>query len=235
VRWLTVLVHLAGAALLALVAWRAWSHAAGRLRFGDMTNMMRIPKYPFQFAVAISLGLFALVLLLEAAKALAPARKDRKTDAMTPTLAGLSGFVALFALLALRMPIGLAMMLVGAVGIAVLNSPTAALNVMGAFPYSYSAVFSLSVIPLFVLMGAFATVSGMGADLYRTAYAGSGTGAGGWPRPRSWPARGSRRCRGRPSRRRRPWARSPCPRWSATATTRGLRPGRSRRGARWAS
>jgi tripartite ATP-independent transporter DctM subunit len=98
---------------------------------------------------------------------------------VTPTLAGLLGFGALFALLALRMPIGLAMMLVGTVGIAVLNSPTAALNVMGSFPYSYSAVFSLSVIPLFVLMGAFAAVSGMGADLYRTAYSWVGHRRGG--------------------------------------------------------
>jgi TRAP-type transport system small permease protein len=77
-RWLTVLVHLTGAALLAYVAWRAWLHAAGGLRFGDMTNMMRIPKYPFQFAVAISLGLFALVLLLEAAKALAPGGRSAR-------------------------------------------------------------------------------------------------------------------------------------------------------------
>lgn len=98
---------------------------------------------------------------------------------MTPMMAGLVGFVALFALLALRMPIGLAMMLVGAVGIAALNSTTAALNVLGAFPYSYSAVFSLSVIPLFLLMGAFATVSGMGTDLYRTAYAWVGHRRGG--------------------------------------------------------
>jgi len=98
---------------------------------------------------------------------------------MTPTMAGLVGFVALFALLSLRMPIGLAMMVVGAGGIAVLNSPTAALNVMGAFPYSYSAVFGLSVVPLFVLMGAFATVSGMGAGLYRTAYAWVGHRRGG--------------------------------------------------------
>lgn len=98
---------------------------------------------------------------------------------MTPTLAGILGFVALFALLALRMPIGLAMTLVGAGGIAVLNSPTAAMNVLGSFPYSYSAVFGLSVIPLFVLMGAFATVSGMGSDLYRTAYTWVGHRRGG--------------------------------------------------------
>lgn len=98
---------------------------------------------------------------------------------MTPLMAGLVGFAVLFALLALRMPIGLAMMMVGAGGIAVLNSPNAALNVLGAFPYAYSSVFSLSVIPLFVLMGAFATVSGMGTDLYRTAYSWVGHRRGG--------------------------------------------------------
>lgn len=98
---------------------------------------------------------------------------------MTPLMAGLVGFLALFALLALRVPIGLAMMAVGAGGIAILNSPTAAMNVMGSFPYSYSAVFSLSVVPLFILMGAFATVSGMGQGLYRTAYSWVGHRRGG--------------------------------------------------------
>lgn len=98
---------------------------------------------------------------------------------MSPTLAGIVGFVALFVLLGLRMPIGLAMMLTGAIGIAVLNSTSAALNTLGSFPYSYSSVFTLSVIPLFVLMGSFATVSGMGADLYRTAYAWIGHRRGG--------------------------------------------------------
>jgi tripartite ATP-independent transporter DctM subunit len=98
---------------------------------------------------------------------------------MSPTVAGIVGFVALFALLGLRMPIGLAMMLVGAAGIAFLNTPAAALNNLGSFPYSYSAVFTLSVIPLFVLMGSFATVSGMGTDLYRTAYAWIGHRRGG--------------------------------------------------------
>lgn len=77
-RWLTVLVHLAGAALLGFVAWRAYLYAAGSLRWGDITNMMRIPKHPFQFAVAISAGLFSMVLLLEAAKALAGPNKDRQ-------------------------------------------------------------------------------------------------------------------------------------------------------------
>jgi TRAP-type transport system small permease protein len=72
-RWLNALVHLTGAVLLAVVAWRASQYALGSYRWGDLSNMMRIPKYPFQFAVAASAGLFALVLLLEALRALKPA------------------------------------------------------------------------------------------------------------------------------------------------------------------
>lgn len=98
---------------------------------------------------------------------------------MTPTLAGIVGFAALFVLLAIRVPIGLAMMIVGAGGIAILNSMTAAMNVLGSFAFAYSAVFTLSVIPLFVLMGAFASVSGMGTDMYRTAYTWVGHRRGG--------------------------------------------------------
>jgi tripartite ATP-independent transporter DctM subunit len=98
---------------------------------------------------------------------------------MSPTAAGIVGMAALLALLFLRMPIGIAMALVGAVGIAVLNSPAAALNVLGSYPYSHAAVQALSVIPLFVLMGNFAAVSGMSRDLYAAAYAWLGHRRGG--------------------------------------------------------
>jgi tripartite ATP-independent transporter DctM subunit len=98
---------------------------------------------------------------------------------MTPTAAGIAGMAALLALLFLRMPIGIAMALVGAVGIAVLNTPDAALHVLGSYPFSYAAVQALSVIPLFVLMGNFAAVSGMSADLFAAAYAWLGHRRGG--------------------------------------------------------
>jgi tripartite ATP-independent transporter DctM subunit len=98
---------------------------------------------------------------------------------MTPTLAGVVGIAALLALLFLRMPIGIAMALVGAIGIAALNSPDAALTVLGSYPYSNAAVHALSVIPLFVLMGNFALVSGMSGDLFAAAYAWIGHRRGG--------------------------------------------------------
>src|SRR5688500_1584943 len=98
---------------------------------------------------------------------------------MTPTMVGVLGMGAMLALMFARMPIGLAMALAGAIGIAVLNSPDAALNSLGSFPYSHAAVQAFAVIPLFVLMGNFATVSGMGRDLYAAAYAWMGHRRGG--------------------------------------------------------
>jgi tripartite ATP-independent transporter DctM subunit len=98
---------------------------------------------------------------------------------MSPTTAGIVGMVALLALLFLRMPIGIAMALVGAIGIAVLNSPDAALHILGSYPYSHGAVQALSVIPLFVLMGNFAVISGMSSDLFTAAYAWLGHRRGG--------------------------------------------------------
>jgi tripartite ATP-independent transporter DctM subunit len=98
---------------------------------------------------------------------------------VSPTTAGVVGMVALLVLLFARMPIGIAMTLVGAIGIGILNSPQAALNSLGSFPYSHAAVQAFAVIPLFVLMGNFATVSGMGRDLYSAAYAWLGHRRGG--------------------------------------------------------
>jgi TRAP-type transport system small permease protein len=71
-RWVTVAVHLAGAGLLAAVAWRTTLYAMGSYRWGDATNMMAIPKYPFQLVTATGAALFALVLLLQAWKAAFP-------------------------------------------------------------------------------------------------------------------------------------------------------------------
>jgi len=57
-----------------------------------------------------------------------------------PEIIGLLGIVVMITLLALRMPIGIAMMLVGIIGFAILNGIGPALSVLGTYPYSYSAV-----------------------------------------------------------------------------------------------
>lgn len=98
---------------------------------------------------------------------------------MTPTSIGILGLLALFVLLALRMPVGLVMMLVGAVGIGVINGWPAALATLGSEPFVIASNFELLIIPLFVLMGNLATVSGMSRDLYAAAYSWFGHWRGG--------------------------------------------------------
>jgi tripartite ATP-independent transporter DctM subunit len=92
---------------------------------------------------------------------------------------GLLGIAVLLVLMALRMPIGIAMLLVGIVGFGILNGWQAALAALGTYPYQYAAVYDFAVIPLFVLMGNLGSVSGMARDLYSAAYSWVGHVRGG--------------------------------------------------------
>lgn len=80
-----------------------------------------------------------------------------------------TGLAVMLGLMALRLPIGLAMMLVGGAGYIQLNGLDPFLNYIRTTPYQIFANYTLSVIPLFVLMGAFAERSGLAGDLFRAA------------------------------------------------------------------
>ncbi len=86
---------------------------------------------------------------------------------MSPELVGLLGFVALLALLALRVPVAIAMIAVGLVGNAVIVNTGAALARLGSDAYFGAALYSLSVIPLFVFMGLVLAAARLGEDVYR--------------------------------------------------------------------
>ena len=86
---------------------------------------------------------------------------------MSPELVGIMGIVLLLLLFAFRMPIGISMLLVGFLGYTYLVSAQAGLSKLGVDPFSTASFYSLSVIPLFVLMGMFLSYGGLGRDLYR--------------------------------------------------------------------
>jgi TRAP-type C4-dicarboxylate transport system permease small subunit len=83
-RWVNVLVDLAGAVLLAIVAWRTVLHAIGSYRWGDATNMMAIPKYPFQLVTAVGAALFAAVLFGQAMRAMRGPRGTAAAPSRAP-------------------------------------------------------------------------------------------------------------------------------------------------------
>jgi len=93
---------------------------------------------------------------------------------------GLLSFPALLLLIFLRVPIGLAMFLVGYFGLFfVTGSPNMALARLRAAAYSTFSSYSLSIIPMFLLMGYFATLGGMSQALFRAAAAFIGHRKGG--------------------------------------------------------
>lgn len=69
-RWLNVLLPLAGALLTALMAWESAKYALDSHSRGEATNMLRIELFPFQLVGAASMALFSAVLLAQAWKAL---------------------------------------------------------------------------------------------------------------------------------------------------------------------
>ncbi len=90
---------------------------------------------------------------------------------MSTDVVAIIGFVVLFALMLLRVPVGMAMGLVGVSGFAYLSGGGPALKIVGHTTMRTVTDFNYAVIPLFLLMGAFATTSGMSRELFRAANA----------------------------------------------------------------
>tara|TARA_B110001450_G_scaffold87199_1_gene83028 strand:- start:746 stop:2059 length:1314 start_codon:yes stop_codon:yes gene_type:complete len=83
---------------------------------------------------------------------------------------GLVSFPALLILIFIRVPIGLAMFLVGLVGLYfVTGSLNMPLGRMKSETFSTFSSYSLSIVPIFLLMGHFATLGGMSTALFKAA------------------------------------------------------------------
>jgi len=84
---------------------------------------------------------------------------------------GLAGVLALLGILFIRVPIGVALVLVGMCGYAAIDGWRTALTMVGAVPFELASAYSLSVVPLFILMGAVASRAGMSRELFDAANA----------------------------------------------------------------
>src|SRR6201988_1692291 len=79
------------------------------------------------------------------------------------------GFVSLFGLMLLRVPVGMAMGLVGVCGFGYLVGFTPALKLIGQTSMRTVTDYTFGVIPMFLLMGTFVSNSGMSRELFRAA------------------------------------------------------------------
>jgi C4-dicarboxylate transporter DctM subunit len=83
-----------------------------------------------------------------------------------PLLVGVTAFLVLVFLLAITVPIGVAMMLCGVGGLAMIIGLVPSLSLFGTTVMQSVVTYDLSIIPLFILMGALASRSGLSQELY---------------------------------------------------------------------
>jgi len=85
---------------------------------------------------------------------------------VNPETIGLIGILAMLALLSLKVPVGIAMMVVSVIGYGYIIRPAAALARLGSDPFTSVTSYAFSVIPLFILMGVFLANAKLGSDLF---------------------------------------------------------------------
>jgi len=90
---------------------------------------------------------------------------------LSPDAVAIIGFVALFTLMLLRVPVGMAMGLVGVCGYSYIAGSGPALKLIGQTSMRTVTDYTFGVIPMFMLMGAFVSVSGVSRELFRAANA----------------------------------------------------------------
>lgn len=86
---------------------------------------------------------------------------------MSPEITGLIGIAVLILLILLRVQVGIALLLVGFTGYSMLKNPEIALSQLGMSAFGTVSNYSLSVMPMFILMGMFLSYSGLAKDLFK--------------------------------------------------------------------
>ena len=90
---------------------------------------------------------------------------------MSGPLIALFGFLAALVLIGMRIPIAVSLGSVAIVGIGIIRGLTPAYAIIRDEAFTTAAQFSLSAIPMFILMGAFAHHAGLSSSLFRAARA----------------------------------------------------------------
>ncbi len=86
---------------------------------------------------------------------------------MTPQLVGIIGMLSLLVLIFIRVPVAVALAVVGTVGYAAIEGWDKALIIVGTTPFEVASGYALSVVPLFILMGQVTSKAGMSAKMFK--------------------------------------------------------------------
>ncbi len=185
-----------GLVLFSILAWQNIVKANLMRMGGATTASIEIPTYPFFLVIAFGSLLMCLVLLLEFSDSISRVARAGLRYKLTLSmvliillllilfsiygkqlsgqgnryLAGVIYICTLLVFFFSGMPIGIAMGMAGVFGVIYLIGPERAISLAGTIPYSEGGSYTLSTVPLFVLMGIFAFHAGLSNDLFHTAY-----------------------------------------------------------------
>ncbi len=175
-RWIDVFATLVLLFVVAVQTWTLFDKVQGTYNDNVLTFDMRMPTWPF-FAIAWAGDASAVLLIAIRTYRLIfhPEEMEEAqdqgcgVDGMSTDAVAILGFVALFALMLLRVPVGMAMGLVGVTGFGYLVGFSPALKMVGQTSMRTVTDYTFGVIPMFLLMGAFVSNSGMSRELFRAA------------------------------------------------------------------
>lgn len=111
------------------------------------------PRYKSALAITSSIVLVISVVLL-------------LTDLLSIEAKGVLSFVTLLALILLHVPVGISLAITGALGIFALRGLDASLNTLAQLPWSQSSTWTLTVIPMFIMMGMLLDRSGAASGIF---------------------------------------------------------------------
>jgi C4-dicarboxylate transporter, DctM subunit len=158
-RALFSLVGVFACAVIAYATWpvlaRAWSDA----EFWGIEGVFTFPTWPMRAVVILGAGLASLQYLLLAWQV------SRK-PAMSDLAVGLTACVALLAFIYFGMHIGVALIVTSFVSVLAIKSGPVAAKFVAASANDAIRDYLFGVVPLFVLMGMFVSVSGVGRDTF---------------------------------------------------------------------
>jgi len=188
-----------------IISWQAVEQAITILHDNAKTFIWRIPLFPFEFLIALTMALFAIILLGNIIKSLVNVVKKEGflwlwlipgsllsllliTTPMFsrclffgmegPAFGGVS-IIIFLVLLFLGMPVGFALFLMAYIGMGYMVNADVGLKLLAMTPYSISTTYVYSVMPLFIAMGLLSAVSGIARDLYKSSYTWIGHQRGG--------------------------------------------------------
>ena len=190
-------IYIISLALFAYMSWQLFVQTKAQHAGGLASASLLIPVYPFIFLAVLGVIFLSLVLLCDLLRFVAKALESRDwrmglwlaiaaiiaigisvfpfwrpfiPPPQSPLSVGFIGVGLLIVLLFSGMPIGFVMALIGFIGMTYIAGPGAGLGLFQITPYVTSASYSLSVLPLFILMGEFCFQSGLSKDLYYAVY-----------------------------------------------------------------